>query len=163
MEIYFCHVKLTFCNVLKTDCNPDPGIAVMHGKMMTSRSLALHLICINLTLSEPAYDIFVLWFRPKNSSFRLPYQHPSSSANCARELFKGLNGSASLIDCARKNFFGWGVRIFCDWRHKWSSFRVILAHVPWPRAQPLGQSVSLKFSLETFDRLSSVSGSKVMI
>ena len=30
-----------------------------------------------------------------------------------------------------------------------SSFRVILAHVAWPRAQPLGQSVSLKFSLET--------------
>jgi len=32
---------------------------------------------------------------------------------------------------------------------KGSSFRVILAHVTWPRAQPLGQSVSLKFSLET--------------
>ena len=26
---------------------------------------------------------------------------------------------------------------------------VILAHVTWPMAQPLGQSVSLKFSLET--------------
>ena len=26
---------------------------------------------------------------------------------------------------------------------------MILAHVAWPRAQPLGQSVSLKFSLET--------------
>jgi len=26
---------------------------------------------------------------------------------------------------------------------------VILAHVTWPRAQPLGQSVSLKFPLET--------------
>jgi len=26
---------------------------------------------------------------------------------------------------------------------------VILAHVTWPRAQPLGQSVSLKFSFET--------------
>ena len=49
---------------------------------------------------------------------------------------------------------------------------VILAHVAWPRAQPLGQSVSLKFSLETrlesesFEpliQLFSVSGSKVMI
>ena len=30
-----------------------------------------------------------------------------------------------------------------------SSFKVILAHIAWPRAQPLGQSVSLKFSLET--------------
>jgi len=26
---------------------------------------------------------------------------------------------------------------------------VILAHVAWPRVQPLGQSVSLKFLLET--------------
>ena len=26
---------------------------------------------------------------------------------------------------------------------------MILAHVTWPRAQPLDQSVSLKFSLET--------------
>jgi len=28
-------------------------------------------------------------------------------------------------------------------------FGVILVHVAWPRAQPLGQSVSLKFLLET--------------
>jgi len=43
----------------------------------------------------------------------------------------------------------WGLRFFYEWRHKWSSFRVILAHVVWPKAQPLGQSVSLKFLLET--------------
>jgi len=88
-------------------------------------------------------------FGLKNSSFRLPYQRRSFSVDCARELFKGSNGSASLLDCSRKKCFGWGVRIFCDWRHKWSSFGVILAHVARPRAQPLGQSVSLKFSLET--------------
>jgi len=103
----------------------------------------------HLTPWEPVYGIFVLGFRPKNSSFWLPYQHPSSSTDCARELLKSSNGSASLVDCNRKKFFGWGVRIFCDWRHKWSSFRVILAHVTWPRAQPLGQRVSLKFKLET--------------
>ena len=84
-----------------------------------------------------------------NSSFRLPYQRPSSSTDCARELFNGSNGSASLVDCTRKKNFCLGVRVFCEWRHKWSSFGVILAHVAWPRAQPLGQSVSLKFSLET--------------
>ena len=102
-----------------------------------------------LTLWEPAYDIFVLRFWPKNSSFWLPYQRPSSSANCARELFKGSNGSASLVDCTWKTIFWSGVGIFCDWRHKWSSLEVILAHVAWPRAQPLGQSVLLKFLLET--------------
>ena len=88
-------------------------------------------------------------FGLKNSSFRLPYQCPSYSADCARELFKSSNGLASLVDRTRKKFFGWGDGFFCDWRYKWSSFRVILAHVTWPRAQPLGQSFSLKFSLET--------------
>jgi len=44
------------------------------------------------TLWEPGYNIFVLWFRPKTSSCQLPYQRPSSCADCARELFKGSNG-----------------------------------------------------------------------
>ena len=100
-------------------------------------------------LWEPSTIYSCFDFGLKNSSFRLPYQRPSSSADCARDLFKGSNRSASLVDCTRKKIFGWGVRIFCDWRHKWSSFSVILAHVAWHRDQPLGQSVSLKFSLET--------------
>jgi len=41
----------------------------------------------------------------KNSSFCLPYQRHSSSADCARELFHGSNGSASLVDCTQKKFF----------------------------------------------------------
>ena len=87
-------------------------------------------------------------FGLKNSSFRLPYQHHSSTADCTKELFKGSNRSASLLVCSQKKIFCWGVRIFCECRHKWSSFGVILAHVSWPRAQLLGQRVSLKFSLE---------------
>jgi len=51
-------------------------------------------------------------FGLKNSSFRLPYQRPSSSADCASELFKGSNGSASLVGCTQKKFFGWGCRLF---------------------------------------------------
>ena len=53
-------------------------------------------------------------FRKKNSSFRLPYQRPSSSADCAKELFNGSNGSASLVDCTRKKIFGWEVQIVCE-------------------------------------------------
>jgi len=104
---------------------------------------------VTLTLWEPVYEYIVPGFRPKTGCFRLPYQCHSSSADCARELFKGSNGSASLLVWTRKNVFGWGVRFFCDWRHKWSSSWVILAHVTWPMAQPLGQSISLKFLLET--------------
>jgi len=62
-----------------------------------------------LTLSEPPG---LGDFRKKNSSFRLPYQRPSSSAHCARELFKSSNGSASLVDCNRKKIFCLGVRFF---------------------------------------------------
>ena len=102
-----------------------------------------------LTLWELVYEYIIPGFRLKTSSFRLPYQCRSSSTDCARELFKGSNGSASLLLCILKKIFGWELRIFCEWCHKWSSFWVILAHVTWPRAQLLGQSISLKFSLET--------------
>jgi len=47
-------------------------------------------------------------FGLKNGSFQLPYQHPSSSADCAREVFKGSNRSASLVDCTRKKIFWLG-------------------------------------------------------
>ena len=85
----------------------------------------------------------------KNSSFRLSYQSPSSSADCTRELFKGSNGLASLVDCTRIKFFCWGCGFFLtDVTSEvvLGSFWLIFA---WPGAQPLGQSVSLKFSLET--------------
>jgi len=75
----------------------------------------------------------------------------NSVADCARELFKpskDLVGKSLSLQW-RKKFFDFGFWIFSEWRHEWSSFGVILAHVAWPRAQPLGQSVSLKFSLET--------------
>jgi len=49
-------------------------------------------ITINLTLWEPVYDIFVPRYQPKNSSFRLPYQRHSSSADFARKLLIGSNG-----------------------------------------------------------------------
>ena len=110
--------------------------------------IPLTYVCFWLTLWELAYNIFVPRFRPKTSSFRLPYQHHSSSAICARELFKGSNRLASLLVCTWKTFFGWRLRIFCEWRHKWSSFWAFLAHVAWPRTQLLGQSVSLKSLLE---------------
>ena len=49
--------------------------------------------------------LFVLRFRPKTSSCQLPYQCPSSSTDCTRELFKGSNESESLTDCTQKNFW----------------------------------------------------------
>jgi len=48
MGILFCNANLTFCDVLKTNCNPNPDIEVVHVKMMAFRRLALHLIWVNL-------------------------------------------------------------------------------------------------------------------
>jgi len=62
------------------------------------------LVATGLTLWKPPYEYIVPRFRPKTSSFRLPYQCHSSSTNCARELFKRSNGSASLLVCTRKTF-----------------------------------------------------------
>jgi len=87
-----------------------------------------------LTLWERAYDYIVFQFRPKTSSFRLPYQRHISSTDYARELFNGSKGSANLLICTQKKYFRWGLRIFCEWPHKWSSFWAILAHVTWARA-----------------------------
>ena len=84
-------------------------------------------------------------FGLKNGSFRLPYQRPSSSVSCTSELFKGSNGSASLVDCTQKHFLVGGCRFFVTDIIS----EVVLGRVAWPRAQPLGQSFSLKFSFET--------------
>jgi len=40
---------LTFYDVLKTNCNPNPSIEIVHGKMMPFTSHALHFICVILT------------------------------------------------------------------------------------------------------------------
>jgi len=97
---------------------------------------------------EPGYDVFVLSNRPKSNSCQLPYQPHSSSAVCAWAVqgLKRISQSSSLLS---KKIFWLGVVHFCEWRHKWSSFWAILAHVTWLRAQPLGQSILLKISLET--------------
>jgi len=116
----------------------------------------MFLASLGLTPWWPVYKYSIPGFQAITSSFVLPYQCHSSSTGCTRELFKPSKDSANLRLCTqKKKLFGWGLRNFCEWHHMWSSFRAILAHVSWPRAQPLGQSISLKFPLET--RLESAS------
>jgi len=85
-------------------------------------SLNIVLTINNYDICEKTTNCLTSWrlagfgnFCKKNSSFRLPYQRPSSSADCARELFNGSNRSASLVDCTlKKKFFAWGMRVFCE-------------------------------------------------
>ena len=78
-----------------------------------------------------------------------------------REVSKN---AASLLVCTQKKVFAWGLRFFCEWRHKWKTFRLPWPTLPGPRCQPLGDSISRKFLLQTrlqsesFDTLDNLLG-----
>jgi len=86
--------------------------------------LVLHMCCwkngmvyFPSTLWEPVYEYIIPGFQPKSSSFKsssfqLPYRRHSSSTDCARDLFKGSNRSASLLVSTWKIFFWLGVADF---------------------------------------------------
>jgi len=67
----------------------------------------------------------------------------------ATDLGKGSKDLASLVVCTWKKFFAWGVWIFCEWHHKWRTFRPPWPTLPGPGPKPLDDSISLKFLLET--------------
>jgi len=100
--IYVCSkgtCSLASRAILNTVNKPNNVIWIIwKSQKATGATSSLHvwLCCkvwfqLKLTLWEPGYDISILWNRRKTSSCQVPYQHPSSSANCARELFKGSN------------------------------------------------------------------------
>ena len=107
IHIFWFFVQLVFGSHI-TSTAAMPGANLWTGSVfawMQFWNVSLsQILC--LTLWEPVYDILYSYFdfSLKNSSFRLPYQCPSSSADCARELFKGSNGSVSLVDCTQKIF-----------------------------------------------------------
>ena len=72
-----------------------------------------------------------------------------SSPVSATDSVKSSKDVASLVACKQKNFFGWGVRIFCEWRHKWRTFRPAWPTSLGPGLKPLDGSILLKFLLET--------------
>jgi len=67
----------------------------------------------------------------------------------------------------KKNFLLERCAGFCEWRHKWRTFRPPWPTLPGPERQPLGGSISLKFLLETrlqsesFDTLDDLLGFRV--
>ena len=61
------------------------------------------------------------------------------------DLVEASIDTASLLVYTQKKFFAWGVRVFCEWRHKWRTFRPPWPTLPGSGCQPLGGSISLKF------------------
>jgi len=80
------------------------------------------------------------------------------------QKLKRLGKSCSLH--SKKNF-GWGTADFCEWRHKWRTFRPPWPTLPGTGPKLLDGSISLKFSLETrlqfkyFDTLDDLLGFQV--
>jgi len=102
-----------------------------------------------LTLWEPAYDIVVFRFWSKKWQFLVALTNALAPPPIVLESCSRAQTDRPVFQMALEKIFWLGVADFCEWRHNWSSFGIILAHVAWPRAQLLGQSVLLKFSLET--------------
>jgi len=80
-----------------------------------------------LTLSMPVY---IMRF-PKSICLHMSLQVHSSSAECARELFKPSKDLTSLRVCYNQ--------IFCEWHHKWSRFKPFFPTSSGPGPKPLDQ------------------------
>jgi len=85
---------------------------------------------------------------------------------CSTDPVKVSKDTATLLVYTRKKIFLL-VSVFCEWRHKWRTFRPPRPTLPGPGHQPLGGSISLKFLLETklqsefFDTLDDLLGFQV--
>ena len=143
------------------------------------------------TLSD-SFGIRIVWFQPKQDSDRIRISlfknsigsdsenplsdHLWNARGFAREFLrsgmlyrpdKSLKRRGKSFSLHSKKNFLLGGAFFCEWRHKWRTFRP-----PWPTLsgsgrQPLGGSISLKFLLETrlqsesFDTLDDLLGFRV--
>jgi len=66
------------------------------------------------------------------------------------DLVEMSKDAASLLVCTRKNIFCLGdVVFFCEWLHKWRTFKPPWSTLPGLGCQPLGRGISLMFLLET--------------
>ena len=61
----------------------------------------------------------------------------NSGVESGRELFKGSKDTESLLVCTQNKFFDLGLQIFCEWRHKWRTFRPPWRTSPDPGCKPL--------------------------
>jgi len=88
-------------------------------------------------------------FRKKNTKTHVALHENFSSPVSATDPVKISKDVASLVACTQKKIFCLGVWIYCQWRHKWRTFRQPWPTLPGPGLKPLDGSISLKFLLET--------------
>jgi len=61
----------------------------------------------------------------------------NAGAENGREPFKGSKDAASLLVCTRKNIFWLGDADFCEWHHRWKTFRPLWPTSPGPGSKLL--------------------------
>ena len=108
--------------------------------------------CAELKWNDPFNSLASTWFRrflEKNVKTHVALRGNFSGPVCSADLVKVSKDTPSLLVCTRKKFFCLGVWVFCEWRHKWRTFRPPWPTSPGPGRQLLGGSISLKFLLET--------------
>jgi len=84
--------------------------------------------------------------RKKTAGLHVALRGNISTSVRVTDLVEVSKDVASLVVCTLKKFFGWGMQVFYEWRHKWRTF---WPPSPGPGRQLLDGSVSLKFLLET--------------
>jgi len=106
-------------------------------------------------------------FWGKNAETHVALHRNFSGPVRSTDWVKLSKDAASLLVCTRKKIFCLGLWVFCEWRHKWKTFRPPWPTSPGPGRQPLDGSISLKFLLETrlqsksFDTLDDLLGFRV--
>jgi len=90
------HTWIEICASLndrkKTKADGSRLIPRKHTETIVLLSEKLY-VSFHLTRWQLVYEYIVPGYQSKTSRFRLPYQCHTSSANCARELYKGSNAS----------------------------------------------------------------------
>jgi len=76
----------------------------------------------------------------KTTRLHVAFRARNSGAKSGRELFKGSKDTACLLVSTQIKTFAW-LSIFCEWHHKWKTFRPPQPTFPGPGLQPLDGSV----------------------
>jgi len=103
------------------------------------------LLCIVNTFAPGLIQAF----REKTAGSHVALHGNLSGPVSATNLVKSSKDSASLALCTQKRIFWLGMWVFCQWRHKWRTFRPPWPTLPGPGPKRLDGSISLKFLLET--------------
>ena len=88
-------------------------------------------------------------FSKKNAKTHVALHGNFSGPVYSTDQVKVSKDTASLLVWTWKKIFCLRMRAFCEWRHKWRTFRLPWPILPGPRHQLLSGSISLKLLLET--------------